>query len=134
MCKIPTDREILRSIYDRYYQEYIAVDKTSENGSKNKMYVPIDCAEIAKDLNVDVDLIYGRFFYHLNEKYSIELLANRKINLFKGTCDKYHNNVYFPLLTAILAELEESQLRFFTMPVILSVSALILSVINILFF
>jgi hypothetical protein len=134
MAKTITDRKILRLIYDRYYQNFSAFNKTSNKNRETKIYVPIDCVKIAKELNVDTDIIFGRLYYHLNKKYGYTQEDNSKVLLFSPVIGKDRNAVHFPLLSAVLAELEESQLRLFTMPVILSILALIISLLSILFF
>jgi hypothetical protein len=68
MAKIPTDLKILGVIYDNYYNTFRDYDDANKTRS-SKIYVPVDIALLAKALDIDVDIIFGRLYYHLNEKY-----------------------------------------------------------------
>ncbi len=83
MCikKVPTDLKILSTIYDRYYDTFKAF--SAENKTRStKVYVPIDLIATAKELNVDVDIIYGRLYYYLNNKYSYKQSDGSNVYLF----------------------------------------------------
>ena len=66
--RIPTDREILQEIYDRHYETYVSFSKEKPSRSA-KIMVPIDIEIIAKHFKVDVDIIFGRLYYHLEKKF-----------------------------------------------------------------
>lgn len=130
MKRQPTDREILRKIHKRYYQDFGAFkkgDPTSER--QTKIYVPIDCEAIADDLNVDPDIVFGRLYYHLDNKYGYAQQDGSKVHLFASAVGKDRHAVNFPLLSGILADLEQSWVRF-TMPLIISALALVIAVIS----
>jgi hypothetical protein len=130
MCKNKanniTDRLLLKAIYDEYYSVFC----TSEIGVENRAsrsYVIIDHLVISNKLNLDPDIVFGRLFYHLDKKYGYKD-ENIKAPLFalKGNEDKFAVN--FPLLSAVVAELEQSHIRF-TLPLWLSILAIIISAI-----
>lgn len=66
--KTPTDLELLNQIYDRYYTVF-----AGENGAvpqrESKIFVPIDCDTVAKALGVDGDIVFGRLYYDLDNRY-----------------------------------------------------------------
>jgi len=65
---LPTDLKILNTIYEHYYDTFISFSK-SDSGRSSKIFIPIDIKLIAKKLGVDVDIIFGRLYYHLEQKY-----------------------------------------------------------------
>ena len=133
MRRPPTDREIIRAIHKRYYDAFGRFDRSSpEPERSSKIYVPIDCEVIAKELEVDPDIVFGRLYYHLNKKYGYEKPDGSKVELFAFAIGKDRHAVNFPLLSAVLAELEESWFRF-TGPFLLSGFALFASLLAVAF-
>jgi hypothetical protein len=111
VAKLPTDRELLRAIYDRYYREF-----DPGNPSRlAKVLVPLDLALIANEVRVDSELVFGRLYYHLEPKYGA---PNGKddIHLFSisaSTDGKTERHVVnFPLLESALATLEYEHRKF----------------------
>jgi hypothetical protein len=51
--KPPTDFQLLRAIYERHRDEYLASVQT-------RVDVPIDIPAIAQDLGVDAKMVFGR--------------------------------------------------------------------------
>ena len=51
MNKNVTDRILIKTIHDCYYQEFCTYDKSAPTRS-SKTYVPIDCRAIAKKLDL----------------------------------------------------------------------------------
>ena len=132
MKKTPTDREILKAIHERYYDQFGAFKKGNpDNERETKIYVPIDCASIAEDLCVDPDIVFGRLYYHLDKKYGYLQQDGSKVHLFAFKVGEDRHAVNFPLLSAVLAEHEQSWLQFFA-PLVISSLALIISVISLL--
>lgn len=121
-----TDRVILKKIYDLYYQEFCSFDK-SEAKREGKIYVPIDCHLIAKDLNLDPDIVFGRLYYHLEKKHGYKQDNGALVHLFAFKVGADRHAVNFPLLSAILAEHEQSFYRF-TIPLFVSSLALLISI------
>jgi len=128
MKRPPTDREILKLIYDCYYGEFIAFYKESSD-RKHKIFIPIDCVKIAKELNVDEDIVFGRLYYHLEKKYGYIQDGGSHVHLFTMNFGEEHHVIHFPLLSSILAEMEQTNFRFIT-PIIISVIALVFSVMG----
>lgn len=87
---------------------------------------------IAKNLGVDPDIIFGRLYYHLDKKYGYTQTDGSQVHLFAFTVGKDRHAVNFPLLSAVLAELEQTWIRF-TMPLIISLFALLVSVISLIY-
>lgn len=132
--KLPTDLQILNAIYERYYEEYSRYDM--EHPQRNtKLLVPIDIAQIASDLKVDDDIVFGRLYYHLEQKYGYEKDNGKsKVAFFRKDLTKDGNTeqhvVNFPLLASVLAELRYEH-RQYQIATILSVVALVLAAISI---
>lgn len=132
MKRPPTDREILRKIHKRYYDQFGAFKRDNPDAEREtKIYVPIDCTTIAKDLDVDPDIVFGRLYYHLEKKYGYVQQEGSKVHLFAFAVGKDRHAVHFPLLSAVLADLEQSWFRF-TVPLIISALALVISIISLL--
>lgn len=130
MAKIPTDLKILRVIYDRYYDTFKAYSNENK-GRSSKIYVPIDVGEIAKSLDVDADIVFGRLYYHLNEKFSYKHDDGSKVEFFALHVGNDHHCVNFPYLASILADLQDRD-RKYRMTTILAGLSLVIAIISIL--
>jgi len=128
MTTTVTDRILLKTIHEEYYSEFCAFDPESKTRT-SKIYVPIDCVAIARKLNVDVDIVFGRHHYHLEKKYGYTNEDGSKVHLFALQAGSDKHAVNFPLLSAVVAELEQSYVRF-TLPLVLSLLATAISVIS----
>ena len=129
MRRPPTDLKILRLIHKRYIDEFGKFDSSSpEPERSSKLYVPIDCAALAKSLNVDPDIIFGRLYYHLDKKYGYVNTDGSRVHLFAFAVGNDRHAVNFPLLSAVLAELEESAFRF-NAPFLISSAAILISIL-----
>lgn len=105
MKNIPTDLEILNEIYEQYYDDFASFSK--ENPQRNaKIFVPIDIDSIAKTLNVEGDIIFGRLYYHLNKKYGYENKNGSKVSVYAYISED-GNSVNMPLVASILAGLRK---------------------------
>lgn len=130
MPRPPTDREILQKIHDRYLEQFGQFESENpENERSSKIYVPIDCSAISKDLRVDPDIVFGRLYYHLDKKYGYTQDNGAKVHLFTKAIGEDRHAVNFPMLSAVLAELQQSWFRF-TAPLVISGIALAVSVIS----
>ncbi|MCW8924504.1 MAG: hypothetical protein OQK69_12910 [Gammaproteobacteria bacterium] len=130
MTNTITDRRILKEIYERYYNDFVAYDK-DESLRSTKIYVPIDCNVIASKFNVDPDIIFGRLYYHLDKKHGYTKDNGHKVHLFAMKAGEDMHTVNFPMLAAVLAEHEQSYYRFL-IPLVLSVVALSFSIAGLL--
>lgn len=110
--KIPTDKQVLSAIFERYKNDYVAFDKNNSIRS-TKIYVPINCQDLAQDLKSEGDIIFGRLYYHLEHKYGYEQQGGTKVHFFTlGIANKDKHCVNFPLLTSVLADLTQEGSRF----------------------
>lgn len=99
---LPTDLEILTEIYERYYDEF--KNFSQEQPTREcRVYVPIDIRAMAKNLNIDEYILFGRFYNYLNEKYK----GNEESPLFCMNVGKDKHAIHFPLLASVLAGLQE---------------------------
>lgn len=110
MLKIPSDRKLLQEIYDRHYESFAAYSKT-EPTRGSKIMVPIDIPAIAKHFKVDIDLIFGRLYYHLQEKYGYTRPQGGLVAFFTPVAGGDRNCVNMPLLSAVLAGMQEEHGR-----------------------
>lgn len=128
MKRPPTDREILKKIHDRYYDDFCNFDENNKTRS-TKIYMPIDCEMLAKEFDTDADMIFGRLYYHMDKKYGYDLDDGSRVSLFSIRIGGDKHAVNFPLLSAILADMELSHFRFY-LPLTLSIIALGMSIWN----
>lgn len=127
MKKVPTDLEILDEIYERYYDDFAAYSKENPQ-RETKIFVPIDIEEIAKSLNVDADIIFGRLYYHMNKKYGYRKENGSKVSIY-ATIQGDGHSVNLPLLASVLADLRKKN-RKFKIATSIAVFSLIVSAIS----
>lgn len=123
--KIPTDRQILETIYSLYHEDY---KKLTESSRSSKMYIPIDCQLIANKLEVDKDIIFGRLYYHFEKKYAYKQEDNSKVHFFAMYVNGDSHCLNFPLMTAVLASLQEKRIEFSISTIIAGI-ALVIAII-----
>lgn len=107
--KVPTDLQILSEIYERYYDKF----QNFEQGSRrSKVHVSINVKEVADKLGVDEDIVFGRLYYHLNQKYGYKQDDGVRVDFFLlGMGDERHC-VQFPLMASVLADLKKENKKF----------------------
>lgn len=130
MAKIPTDLKILQAIYDRYYDTFRAYPDGSR-GRSSKIFVPIDVKEIAESLDVDADIVFGRLYYHLNERFSYKRDDGSRVEFFALSAGDDRHCVNFPYLASVLADLQHQNRKYLITTVIAGFS-LIIAIISIL--
>lgn len=108
---IPTDETLLATIYKRHLK---AFSEWSEDNKTRvtKIWVPIDIDELGKKFRCDPDLIFGRLYYHMNEKYGSSTGDGQDVNFFNMRLANDRHVVNFPLLTSVLADLQDNRKRF----------------------
>jgi hypothetical protein len=111
MRRLPTDREILEAIYDRYYVTFAAFS-TENTDRDSKVYVPVDLDSIAANLGVDGDIVFGRLYFHLDQKFRYKRDDGVIVSLFQMQLGNDRHCVNFPLLASALASLRSEHLRF----------------------
>lgn len=130
--KPPSDLKVLRTIYKTYYKSFRKFTLGGENDRNNKVYVPIDCKLIADKLKTDGDIVFGRLYYHLEPKYGYTNSDGSKVAFFSLKVGPDDKCVNFPLLSSVLAGLEEENNKFIwatalsTLAIVISVAALCL--------
>ena len=110
MKKLPTDLEILDAIYERYYDTFASFSK-GEPSRSTKIFIPIDIDSISKDMSVDADIVFGRLYYHLEQKYGYKHPGGSKVSFFTLKAGKNINCVNFPYMASVLAKLRDESKR-----------------------
>lgn len=108
MKKVPTDLQILNAIYNQGYNQFMAFSKNNPDRSA-KNFIPIDIAQIAKRFGVDVDIIFGRLYYHLEQKYGYKRSDNTKVAFFTLQAGADKNCINFPYMASVLANLRDRE-------------------------
>lgn len=126
--KIPTDLEILNTIYRLYYPTFTGFHR-GDGTRLSKIYVPIDCKKIAHILNVDVDIVFGRLYYHLENQYSYKQSDDSRVYFFALEVGPDAQCINFPLMTSVLAGLQHERKKFW-IGTTLSILALMISAIS----
>jgi hypothetical protein len=129
MTPLPTDLEILNAIYERYYVDFRDFEKQKPPPRRAKIYVPVDCEEIARQLRVDGDIVFGRLYYHMDQKYSYRQAdGHARVSFFTRDLEPGRDVINFPLMSSVLAGLRADQGRH-DRNTWLSVSAIIVAFI-----
>jgi hypothetical protein len=108
---IPTDETLLATICRQYLQTFS--EWTDENKTRvTKIWVPIDIDALGRKFRCDPDLIFSRPYYHMNEKYGSKTGDGQEVNFFNMRLANDRHVVNFPLLTSVLADLQDNRKRF----------------------
>lgn len=118
--KIPTEREVLRCIYELYESSY-----PGNKPGENDPYIAIDVNVVAEKLKSKPELIFGYLYYHMDAKHRYKL-ENVSTHLFTLAAGEKRHAVNFPYLAAILAN-HDLEHRRQLCSIALSIFALILS-------
>ena len=127
--RVPTDYAILNDIYDHYYRQF-ANFPADAPAREAKIYVPLDIRSIAKRLGVDPDIIFGRLYYHLEEKHGYRRETGVHVAFFSRAVGEDRDCINFPLLGAVLAGLREER-RKDRWAIGIAVVSLIVSVVSV---
>lgn len=125
MNRLPTDRKVLRCIYDMYKGAYPG-NSLADGKGENDPYLPIDVFAIAKRLNTKPELIFGRLYYYLDSRHSYKQEGGALVPLFQVNFQGKRHCVHFPFLASILADLEFEHSKYWW-PLVVSVVAALLS-------
>lgn len=108
---IPTDEMLLATIYKRNLKAFS--EWSEENKTRvTKIWVPIDIDVLGKKFGCDPELIFGRLYYHMNGKYGSSTGDGQDVNFFNMRLANDRHVVNFPLLTSVLADLQDNRKRF----------------------
>jgi hypothetical protein len=99
--KLPTDLAVLQTIYDMNLPAYAA--RTGKGG--NSPFLPIDLHATASALGCNVDVLFGRLYYHLSHKYGTTDERGQHIKVFEKIVGPDRHCVHFPYLAAVLAQM-----------------------------
>jgi len=112
MKRLPTDLQILNSIYNHHYDTFKAYSN-SERCRKTKIFVPIDIRKISNDTGVDEDIIFGRLYYDLEKRYSYKRDDGPPVSFFLlGIGDEELHCINFPYLASVLASLRDENRKY----------------------
>ncbi len=109
---LPTDREVMREIYDTYSVDYPGNEFEEGKPGPNDPHIEIDIPLIARKLGCRPELLHGILYFHLNDKYGYEDRDKVFVRMFEKkveaetNCIKT-NCINFPYLASKLAALEE---------------------------
>jgi len=124
----PTDLELLEHIYSRYYSTFCSFDRDQPTRAA-KIFVPINIEAIAKNFDVDGDIVFGRLYYHLNKKYGYTEEDGTKVSLFVLSAGSDRHCIQFALLSSLVATLRDERNRYLV-AIWLSTAALLISVLS----
>lgn len=105
--KVPSDLSVLEAIYEEYHHEFSRFSRGGENSRQTKVFVPVDCQKIAQRLGVDGDIVFGRLYYHLEQKHGYKRPDGSNVAFFVLQAGNDRRCVNFPLLASVLARLQE---------------------------
>ena len=100
MTKLSTDREILEAIYAEYAAAYRQM-QLDDSGSAQKIYVPINIPRIAKKLKNDAHILFGRLYYHLDQKHRYKQDDGSSVHLFAFQVGNERHCINYPYLAAM---------------------------------
>ena len=130
---LPTDLKILNAIYEQYYDTFVSFLKNnSDRNAKN--LIPVDIKLIAQKLGVDVDIIFGRLYYHLEQKYGYSRENGAKVVFFTlkaGADGADENCINFPYMASVLANLRDREKKY-SIPTNITIFSLIIAGLSLL--
>lgn len=119
---IPTERQVLRCIYDMYESQF-----PIEGPSVGKTMIAVNIEAVAKKLSCDRHILFGYLYYHLDHKYRYSTGEKRSVHLFAPSVGDLRHAINLPYLAAILAGQDQEHSKF-TWSLGVSLIALALSV------
>lgn len=106
---IPTERKVLRCIYDMNETKYL---EEAQQAHLNQIMVPIDLDAVSSKLGCSKYLLFGYLYYHLDHKHRYKSGENASVHLFAPKAGPLQNAVNFPYLAAILAGHDQEHSKF----------------------
>lgn len=105
--RIPTERQVLRCIYNAYEPQFPA-----DGAQAGRVFVQIDMEEIASRPGCDKNVLFGYLYYHLDHKYRYPSGENSHVHLFSPKAGQLRNAINLPYLAAILAGQDQEHSKF----------------------
>ena len=130
MNRLPTDRFVLQCIYDMYEGSYPG-KKGPDNKGENDPYLAIDIPAVAAKLQCSPELLFGRLYYHLDQKYRYKQENGSIVPLFYLKVGEKRHAVHFPYLASILAS-QNQEFRRYALSLVFSAAALAVSVTSLI--
>ena len=135
MTQLPTDRDIIRCIYEMYESAYPGAASGQVRG-ENDPYLPVDLNAVAHRLNCKPEILFGRLYYHLDAKHRYKQDNGASVHLFHLNIQGKGNTVHFPYLASILASHDQEyrkqfwSIAFSVLAIVLSVAALVVNILT----
>lgn len=104
---LPTERQVLRCVYDTYEASY-----PGEGTGVSSTFIPIDIKAVAGQLGCKPELLFGYLYFHLDHKYRYPTGENSHVCLFAPQAGELRHAVNFPYLAAILAAQDQEHSKF----------------------
>ena len=105
--KIPTEREVLRCIYNMYAASF----PIATSGVCTVM-IETDIEAMAVKLRCDKHMLFGYLYYHLDHKHCYKNGEHSYVHLFAPKVGSINNAVNLPYLAAILASADQEHSKF----------------------
>lgn len=105
--RIPTERQVLRCIYDMHRSSFPV-----EGNDIGQVMVEIDVVAIANRLRCDRHILFGYLYSHLDHKYRYKSSEDSYVRLFAPRAGDLRHAINFPYLAAILGGLDQEHSKF----------------------
>ncbi|MEX0938747.1 MAG: hypothetical protein WDZ59_12875 [Pirellulales bacterium] len=127
MTRLPTDLDMLNAIYERYYGTFASFTKAKPSRSA-KIFVPIDIDALARDLGVDGDIVFGRLYYHLENRYRYKNDDGSLVHFFALKVGNDGHCINFTYAASVLASLRDENRKYRTATLIAIISLVVAAV------
>ena len=122
-----SSRSVCASVHLRHVRGPIPGPRDTAGHGANDPHLAIDVREAPQKLECDPELLFGRLYYHLDQKYRYKQDDGVIVSLFVLQAGNKRHAVQFPYLASVLAGLNQEYTRYL-LSLVLSVIALVLSV------
>ena len=123
---LPTDRYVLQCIFDMYKDQYPG-KKGADGKGENDPYIAIDVRAVAEKIQCAPELLFGRLYYHLDQKHRYKQEDGTIVPLFYLQLGDKRHAVHFPYLASILAG-QNQEFRRYALALGMSAAALGVSI------